>query len=370
MKQLYNYLFLIAVLAGLAHYEVVRTAGVDRDKSVNDSIKREWFYAAVMGDLKTLEKLIDQVNVNARDVTHDSALMIAVRLGHEKIFERLLKVPGIDVNIRDGYKYTPLIRAAMNGNESMVKQLLARDIDINARNEYGVTALMAAVINSSSKPLIYENVVKLVIQFPGIDLNLKNKHGETVFMRAACYASENIVKLLLQAPGIDITCKDFNEIRYKRANIAKLIQSKQAFDALSSVAKATTDTDREHHIEMLKKIITQIGATDSILDQDGNTLLDRAFAAHKPDIIVYLLQNSQDPRELLARFPFEAVSPSSDIFKLCMELAYASESKPKICAHCARQCEQLCSGCKKNYYCSVECQKADWPNHKDSCKKL
>jgi len=30
----------------------------------------------------------------------------------------------------------------------------------------------------------------------------------------------------------------------------------------------------------------------------------------------------------------------------------------------------VCSRCHKTYYCSVECQRKDWPKHKDPCKKI
>ncbi|KAK3779736.1 hypothetical protein RRG08_035875 [Elysia crispata] len=39
----------------------------------------------------------------------------------------------------------------------------------------------------------------------------------------------------------------------------------------------------------------------------------------------------------------------------------------KCCTYCRKEgCEYLCSRCRM-YYCSVECQKLDWPNHKDIC---
>lgn len=44
---------------------------------------------------------------------------------------------------------------------------------------------------------------------------------------------------------------------------------------------------------------------------------------------------------------------------------------------CMKKCEncnlskklRLCNGCRKTYYCSVECQAKSWPQHKKQCKK-
>lgn len=40
-----------------------------------------------------------------------------------------------------------------------------------------------------------------------------------------------------------------------------------------------------------------------------------------------------------------------------------------FCPICKKEATQLCSRCKKVYYCSIECQKNDWINHKINCKQ-
>lgn len=39
------------------------------------------------------------------------------------------------------------------------------------------------------------------------------------------------------------------------------------------------------------------------------------------------------------------------------------------CANCSKPAETRCSACITTYYCSKDCQKSDWKNHKPNCKK-
>lgn len=49
-------------------------------------------------------------------------------------------------------------------------------------------------------------------------------------------------------------------------------------------------------------------------------------------------------------------------------------AKTSICAACneIKDCTSLmkCGGCRVVQYCSEDCQRADWPVHKDQCKIL
>ena len=48
-------------------------------------------------------------------------------------------------------------------------------------------------------------------------------------------------------------------------------------------------------------------------------------------------------------------------YKICL---------PNKCAVCGVLTQSLCKGCRKVYYCNIQCQKIDWKNgHKRICKK-
>lgn len=40
------------------------------------------------------------------------------------------------------------------------------------------------------------------------------------------------------------------------------------------------------------------------------------------------------------------------------------------CHVCTKDAQLKCGGCKRVHYCSVECQKQDWDNHKAKCKEI
>ena len=52
----------------------------------------------------------------------------------------------------------------------------------------------------------------------------------------------------------------------------------------------------------------------------------------------------------------------------------SESSDERVCSHCfkvGKKNKELnaCSGCRMAQYCSEECQKAAWPQHKKTCKR-
>lgn len=381
------------------------------------SDKDRWFEAAKEGDTETIKKLLDKIDINAKDEIGFTALFHAVWGRHEELTRFLLTVPGIDVNTQNKSRSSALMSAAHGERLSLVQLLLqAPGININHQDNEGETALIWAIRGMHHTPII-----KLLLDTPGINVNIQNDRGVTALMMAADQVQSAIVHLLLEMPEIDINIKDnlgqtafayctdkkaesrsyYGEESYwwqKKQNkyIQKLIHKKlisQAFRAIET-----------HNLELLKKITEQIGI-DTITDDtseepdskkpdsdtgkektktDGSTLLDKAFSVNCPQIIMYLLQNAHDPQSLLSRIPFENISPSSKVFELMLDLAYgqlpttgknSSKKAGKVadpaglhaCQVCSTNTNKKCSRCKKIYYCCTACQKANWKSHKLTC---
>lgn len=377
--------YILLFVAFIAQFNWESAVLAQHDAEQSGDLLSQWFNAATDGTIETIKQLIVKVNVNAQDEIGQTALMIAAAKGHEDIVELLLTAPGIDINVEvTGFN---ALQYAVDsfGRQNIVKLLLAfPGINVNVQDYFlGKTPLISAVRRYD------ENVVKLLLENKNININAQTKMGETALMSAVqnLFDNENIVSILLQSPHININTQDncgrTAYIMAKESNrprIAQCIQDKieeltrKAFELISArssllelekTGKAMADTKRQHNLDKLKSVIAQIG--DNLVDNNGHTLLDKAFSAQAHEIIFFLLQNAKNPLELLARFPFEYISPTSDIFKYFFELAYRKICANSDCHNGQIDCTKRCSNCKKVFYCSAACQKQDWKRHRHNC---
>lgn len=354
-------------------------------------------YAAHHDHQEVVEYLLGlpQVNINAKNIEHKTALMCAAQMGHENIVKLLLQSAKIDINMPDNIGMTALMWAAYHNADHIVKILLQHPhTHINAQDYSARTALHHALQPGRE----FESTVKILLDAPGIKINVKDKDGDTPMMQAR-----------MNDVGVDLIQEKIDEL------------TARAFCAIKT-----------HDLKTVQSITDQIGI-DNISDIAGNTLLDIACISNCPKIIIFLLQNAETPQELLSRFPFGALNPSTEIFKYFVNLAYGKtagrttnslapgcfQEKPpifdfevadlsykrpeftknvnevaseimeelrnrcsdgasarseqrlllaKLCACCGINCKKRCSICKAVYYCSVKCQQADWKTHKHTCK--
>jgi ankyrin repeat protein len=114
---------------------------------------------------------------------------------------KVLVAKGVDVDLRDQKKRTPLILAAHNGHTPIVEFLLDSGADVNAEDGDDKTALLYA-----SKRSFNETVALLLEK--GADVNAQSrKKGVTALMLAAVAGNEELVRMLL-AHGADADIKD------------------------------------------------------------------------------------------------------------------------------------------------------------------
>ncbi|KAM0424179.1 hypothetical protein ACHAPT_010548 [Fusarium lateritium] len=215
--------------------------------------------AARNGHNKVCKILLDtgRVNVNLTDSNGRTALSHAIEEGYDEIIDMLLQTDNIYIHSTEsedqlalrssesGAHQSPLFCAVKQGNEHLVKKLLAMNgvdpnatllgvaistghlgvtkvllsgpiFDTNAQDEQGRILLSYAAEkdHKQKSPLLYaaahghEQVVETLLQIPNIDVNPRDHKQRTPLSYAAEYGHDQVIEALLQTPSIDVNSKD------------------------------------------------------------------------------------------------------------------------------------------------------------------
>ena len=86
--------------------------------------------------------------IDLTSLNGSTALTWAIRAGHEKIIELLLKAGAKTNFLESEFQRSPLLVAAMYGREETVKWLLSAGVDVDAVDKQGANALLLALNNN------------------------------------------------------------------------------------------------------------------------------------------------------------------------------------------------------------------------------
>ena len=136
------------------------------------------------------------VDPNWLDKCGQAPILLAAGEGHEAVVKLLLGRKDVKSDKPDIKGRTPLFCAARNGHEGVVKILLKRDdIDPNRLGEYVKTPLYCAVENG------HEGVVKILLERDDIDPNRAGGYNTPLY-HAVANGHEGIVKILLERDDV------------------------------------------------------------------------------------------------------------------------------------------------------------------------
>ena len=137
-------------------------------------------------------------DVNAKDATVQSPYLIATsEVGDDPRLLELMLGNGANVDDKDSFNGTGLIRAAERGHARIVGRLLRAGIDRDHVNRLGWTALLEAIVLGDGGPRHVATVARLVDG--GVDVNVPDADGVSALEHAEDRGYREIARLLRQA---------------------------------------------------------------------------------------------------------------------------------------------------------------------------
>ena len=137
-------------------------------------------------------------DVDLADDSRQSAYLIATsEVGDDPRLLELTLAAGADINAKDSYDGTGLIRAAERAHETIVERLLQAGIDRDHINRLGYTALHEAVVFGEGGPADQATVAALVAG--GVDLGIPDGSGTTALAHAERGGQREVASILRAA---------------------------------------------------------------------------------------------------------------------------------------------------------------------------
>ena len=161
---------------------------------------------AMRGNTEAHQRLL-QVDINARNVSGETALHLAVRFSKRRqaisIVKILFGIPGIEPDLQDLWLRTPLIEAARAGNASILEILLDNpQINPNHRDSRGRSALFLCTRDKLKR------VVELLVKDPRVDINAIDNNGVTPISQAVHNSAAEIADVILSTGRADVNRLD------------------------------------------------------------------------------------------------------------------------------------------------------------------
>jgi len=165
------------------------------------ALDRALIEAAFANDVAAAERLIRRgADVNTKDGTQQSAYLIATsEVGDDPRLLELTLANGAEVDDKDSYNGTGLIRAAERGHPLIVRRLLDAGIDRDHVNRLGWTALHEAVVLGDGGRAHVATVRALVRG--AVDTGVPDGDGVTALEHAEQRGFDRIARILRAAPG-------------------------------------------------------------------------------------------------------------------------------------------------------------------------
>ena len=224
-------------------------------------------------------------------------LHICAWYGLSSVFSQMDPDNGLVDKMEPKYGQTPLMYACRKGHFEVARQLLRLGASQQKVSARGRTPLFEAILghhtsnntSASKEPSKHGKVVKLLVCEMPRDLNISmvdvQEFNRTALMLAARLGHLEMIEILLQHPGINVDLQDVNGMtalyiaaRENHHEIAQLLLDTEAeidivdFHAGRSPLRCAAERD---HCDMVD-LLLQYGADPALKDREGGTAMLRA----------------------------------------------------------------------------------------------
>ena len=320
------------------------------DAGVKDDQEKTLLHRAISGGFypTIIEQLVchDKIDINAKDKDGNTALHLLLKRTNidlqkrAEVLEMLLKNPNIKVDMLNNQSNTILHLAASFGDKRIIEKILALPgIDINAKNKDGKTAIECAITNVNDANVIF---AKLMDQ-KDIDLILNDSNGRSLLERTIDNSNANILKLLLLKQDISQRGLDNRSaVRYAIEEDAHHDVIKVLFattDATNPTINKTYDDGLTPlHLAMrygafarVVKTLLSVPLIDiNARDPEGNTALEYLVNAkpnHSATISILINASTEiDPKVLEICLTYEKLKDNARVIKAIQDWAMREQT--------------------------------------------
>lgn len=178
--------------------------------------------------------------------------------------------------------YDDFFRAVETDNRSVLESLLRRGFDANSRDPQGQTGLYLALRGNSS------SAAQILLNAPGVDVNLLNEAGESALMMAALKGETRWAKQLIDQ-GAQIDKTGWTPLHYaatgpEPAVVQLLLERGAAIDALSPNGTTALMMAAQYGSEQSVHLLLTRGADPHLKNEKGLSAADFARLAHRESL--------------------------------------------------------------------------------------
>ncbi|OUM62827.1 hypothetical protein PIROE2DRAFT_10806 [Piromyces sp. E2] len=231
-----------------------------------------------------------KIDMNLKDINGYSLLYLSYKQGFIDMFKYLIEY--LDINQIDCTGQSILFHAVNNDDIDMVKYLISNGADLNIRDKHNNSVIDYAIFNGKKETL------KILSQKDSLSLNNYNSKKETPLIsliKSTSFSEEekkDIIRNFINK-GCDINKSD------KKFNLPPLIHAKYLFESelyniINDKKLFFTEINKDD-IKKIKHLLASI-LNINITEDNGNTLLHEAVLNKKPEIVKLLIEKGINKR--------------------------------------------------------------------------